>query len=459
MSQQSPGANGPSVLHMAAPLVVSFVMRAAFTLVDTIYAATLGDSAVAAIGIAVPFEFAMIAAWVGLSTGLTSCFSRAVGAGEGRKIEQYMRSGWILVGVISPVFLLLGIWIWFLFPPGALAEDVLDSFRIYGAVIISGFAFTTFWSVIPDSVVKAHHDTRSIMWAGIISNVLNVTLNTLFLFVFHWGMFGIAFSTVLGRIGGLAFAMHRARRHEERRKAAGTDGGTELDPSPYRSILFLAIPSSLGFLLMASEVAVVNLLLSFQEHSTEVLAAYSIYYRVALFALNPIIAAAVALLPYTARRFGVGDFDGVRRGLRETLVACGVYSLGIVAPVTFFGAGWIASHLGESPLTVTSTAFALMLSPLACLLGAPFLLCRSVFEGMNRGRPGLVVAILRYVILTVPLAWIGFLWARSLELPGFYGLLVGLLVAAGLSSGVLLVWVGRSLRSLSETVGQPATGS
>ena len=52
------------------PLVVSFTMRAAFTFVDTIYAATIGDSAVAAIGLTVPFEFLMIALWVGMSTGL-----------------------------------------------------------------------------------------------------------------------------------------------------------------------------------------------------------------------------------------------------------------------------------------------------------------------------------------------------------------------------------------------------
>ena len=77
----------PSVLRMSAPLVVSFVMRAAFTFVDTIYAATIGDAAVGAIGLSLPFEFLMIALWVGLSTGLTSCLSRSIGAREGRKIE------------------------------------------------------------------------------------------------------------------------------------------------------------------------------------------------------------------------------------------------------------------------------------------------------------------------------------------------------------------------------------
>ena len=67
----------PSVLRMAAPLVVSFWMRAAVTLVDTVFASRVGDAAVAAIGLTVPFEFVMIAVWVGLSTGLTSGLSRA----------------------------------------------------------------------------------------------------------------------------------------------------------------------------------------------------------------------------------------------------------------------------------------------------------------------------------------------------------------------------------------------
>ena len=60
---------------MAAPLVLSFWMRAAVTFVDTIFASRLGDAAVAAIGLTVPLEFVMIGVWVGLSTGLTSQLS------------------------------------------------------------------------------------------------------------------------------------------------------------------------------------------------------------------------------------------------------------------------------------------------------------------------------------------------------------------------------------------------
>ncbi|MFQ5767171.1 MAG: hypothetical protein ACE5ID_04230, partial [Acidobacteriota bacterium] len=53
---QRPSAPLPSVLAMSAPLVFSFWMRAAFNFVDTAYAATLGDAAIAAIGLAIPLE-------------------------------------------------------------------------------------------------------------------------------------------------------------------------------------------------------------------------------------------------------------------------------------------------------------------------------------------------------------------------------------------------------------------
>src|SRR4029079_13736701 len=87
----------PSILRMAAPLVVSFWMRSLFTFVDTIYASTLGDASVAAIGLSLPFEFVMIAVWVGLSTGLTSRLSRAMGAHQDAMIDQYLRVAWRMV--------------------------------------------------------------------------------------------------------------------------------------------------------------------------------------------------------------------------------------------------------------------------------------------------------------------------------------------------------------------------
>ena len=128
------------MLRMAAPLVVSFWMRSLFTFVDTIYAATLGDASVAAIGLSLPLEFLMIAVWVGLSTGLTSRLSRAMGAHQDAMIDQYLRAAWKMVLAVVPFFALLGLACWpaaRLFSPDAV---VAREFAIYGVVLVVSLA-------------------------------------------------------------------------------------------------------------------------------------------------------------------------------------------------------------------------------------------------------------------------------------------------------------------------------
>jgi Na+-driven multidrug efflux pump len=429
---------------MTVPLVVSFWMRSLFTFVDTYYASYLSDAAVAAIGLSFPFEFLMIAVWVGMSTGLTSNFSRAMGAGEETKLRQYLKATWTLVLLCIPVFLLLGAGCWVF--AGRLSPDpeVARQFAIYGSVLVGGSALTLFWSVLPDSIVKAHGDTKATMWAGIWSNVINVALNTVFTFIFHWGVFGIAFSTVVGRFGGLIYALRRAAAHEAARKARNLPAIPGRDPHPYRALFVLAVPSALSYVLMAGETGVVNWLLKAVEHGKEALAAYAIYYRVFQFVVMPAIAASVAMLPFAARRIGERDIGSVRGGLKQAHFAGLVYVV-LAAPVTYILAPVLARHLSGSPITLGFLIPALRVVPLSALLAIPFFLCRPVFEGMGRGKPGLSMSLLRYVVLAGPSAFLGLRLAPALDVSPVMGLVGGLMVATAISSAVFLLWTRKAL--------------
>jgi Na+-driven multidrug efflux pump len=441
----------PTLLMMTVPLVVSFWMRSLFTFVDTYYASFLSDAAVAAIGLSFPFEFMMIAVWVGMSTGLTSNFSRAMGAGEETKLKQYLSATWTLVLLCVPAFLLLGAGCWVF--AGKLSPDreVARQFAIYGSVLVGGSALTLFWSVLPDSIVKAHGDTKATMWAGIWSNVINVVLNTVFTFGLHWGVFGIALSTVIGRFGGLAYALRKAAGHEAARKARNLPSVPGRDPRPYRALFVLAIPSALSYVLMASESGVVNWLLKGIEHGKEALAAYAIYYRVFQFVAMPAIAASVAMLPFAARRIGEKDLAGVRRGLESAHIAAGIY-VALAAPILYVVAPPLARHLSTSPVTIAYLVPALRVVPLAALLTTPFFLCRPVFEGMGRGRPGLTMSVLRYVVLAAPAAALGLRAAPALHLTEFLGLVAGLMTATAVCSLAFLLWTRKALIGAAKSV-------
>jgi Na+-driven multidrug efflux pump len=222
-------------------------------------------------------------------------------------------------------------------------------------------------------------------------------------------------------------------------------------------VLVLALPASATFALMATEAALVNGLLARTPHAKEAIAAHSIYDRVLLFALQPVFALSVAMLPFAAHRIGVGDWEGVRRALRQVRLASAVYALGVVAPLVVVGAPWLAGSLAETELTERLTRLALAAVPLACLAGAPFLMARPVFEAMQRGRPGLLVAVLRYVVLAPALAWAGSRLAAVTGLPPLAGIIAGTLAAAAASSALFLLWVAAVLRASPEAAARSRT--
>lgn len=430
----------PGVLRLAAPLVFSFWFRAAFQWVDTIYASTLGelgDASIAAIGLAAPFEFLMIACWVGLSNGLTSRLAAAMGAHEGERVDQLLVAARGLVRRVRVLFLLLAAALLLLADRVGLEPQVAAQLRVYGPILLAGSAFTAFASVVPDSLVKAHNDTRSTMWAGVISTLANFALNTLFVFAFGWGLAGIALATALARLGGWAYAVRRAAHHESARRATGLDTRPGIHARPTRALLALAVPAGLGFSLMAVEGLGLNALVASRPDAGPSLAALTVVDRAVRFLSMPPIAVGVALLPLAARLWGARDGAGLRRELRVALVASAAYSLLVVLPATRLLGPLVARGLTEAEAAREAAELGLALVALPVLLGSPTFLLRSSFDGLQQPRPGLVASLLRTFVLVLPLALLGYTRGPALGLAPIEGLVLGSAVGAGVTSLLL----------------------
>jgi Na+-driven multidrug efflux pump len=212
--------------------------------------------------------------------------------------------------------------------------------------------------------------------------------------------------------------------------------------------MMLAVPSALTYALMALEASMVNKLLAMRPDSTSAIAAYGIYYRVTQFAFMPVVAGAVAVLPFVARLSGERDYVAIRRGLRQVMLVGAVYCVAIVTPGVLLGGGALARWLATAEATERLTRVALALVPLAVLAAIPFQLCRPAFEGLQRGRPGLVMAVVRYVGLTIPFGFGGMVIAERTGGTPLFGLLLGLALASALASIVFLVWMERALATL-----------
>ena len=460
-SAPSPQAN-PSrtkgILALSLPLILSFWFRSLVQWIDAVYASKLGDmgdASIAAIGLSAPFEFLMIACWVGSSNALTSLLSTAMERREDERVQQVLRTTRRLITGLGALFMAIAVGIWFLADHVGLEPDVAQQFKIYGTVLIAGYSVTIFWSVIPDSIVKAHHDMKTTMWAGIASTVLNVVLNTYFVFGLHWGIFGIAMASVLAKFGGLAYGIYRARILEAERLASLEAPVLGTFPNPTWNLVRLAVPASIAFVLMALEGFAFNGILARQENSADLLAAWTLLDRTARFLIMPVIAIGVATLPLIARLAGQRNPGRIRHELRDGLRYAIGFALLVATPLALFLGPLIVTELIDSPAAAEIARGGMYLIPIGILLGVPLFLMRPAFEGLQEPRPGLKLSALRSLILSVPLGLAGFKVAPHVGLQELQGLLLGGALASGITSFVALNWMRQTLTARFGTSSAP----
>ena len=428
------------LFELAWPLVLSFWLRAAFTWVDRIYASKLDgleDASQAAIGLAQPFEFLLIALWVGTSNGLTAKLAAAIGGGQGELVEQWKRASRRIVAFLIALFVLVAAAIWFGAHHVGLDPVIARQFQLYATVLVGGCAFTMFWSILPDSIVKAHQDTRTTMWSGLVSSILNVILNTTFLFVFGWGIVGLALATVLARLGGFVYAKTMADRHERRRQARDDQDRPGRETRPVRALLGIAIPSGLTYVLMSLEGFALNGMLAHSDEAAVAIPAWSIWDATLRLMAMPAIALGVAALPLAARRRARGDWAGLARELRLGLFAILAYALFLVWPTIWYFGDRVAGALLASPEAAAATVRGYQILPLVLLGLMPVFLLRPVFDAVGLSRTGLALSTVRSVLFIVPSAAIGGMLSVEMGHARIDGLYVGL--GAGALMGSLLV--------------------
>jgi len=449
-----------SLLGLAWPLIISFTLRSLLTAVDLPYASQLEDpdAAIAAIGLAFPLEFTFIACWVGASSALTSYLSRAMGERDAAKLEQLLRTARSIVVALAALFILGAGGCYAAAPYLDVAPAVRDNFRIYAPILLLGAATVGFWSILPDSLVKAHHDMKTTMLAGLTTGVTNLALNTLFVFGFGWGITGIAIATACGRFGGFLVSWLRCRTLEAARAAEWKDLPAPARPHaplerPLVALLALAVPSALTYVLMGSENLFANwVLLSYaadEAEATACVAAYAIYHRATLLFLMPVIAVAVAVNPFVARAYGGGQLDQIKRGLRQGYLYALAYGLVFAFPLCLLVGEPLAAFLSKAETTKDLAALAVRYGvPLGVLTAGPFLLARPAFEAVQRGAPGLIMSALRYVVLAVPCGLLGIQLAGSAGHPPLVGLIAGLVSATAVVSLLISGWLLAMVRGL-----------
>ena len=221
--------------------------------VDTLMLSTVGDDKVGAVGAANTYLSVFTISFSVISTGVMAVMTQYIGAGKNGVARQARNLGVIFNGVIGGILsILLLFFSELVLDVLGTADKLLEHATIYMCIVGGTSIFTALTPVVT-SYLRAFGFAKEPLVVNVTANILNVLLNSVFLFVCDWGVAGVALATAISRAVGLLFGIIMCVRKIKIPKDAETISNVTV----CKNILQVGVPSALESALYNVAMAIV----------------------------------------------------------------------------------------------------------------------------------------------------------------------------------------------------------
>lgn len=234
-----------TLVLFSLPLIVTNLVSILFHAADvTVLSLMSGDAAVAAVGACGPLITLLVTFFNGFATGANVIVARKVGARDEEGVRRAVGTAMILgfsSGIILMVIALIfsrQFLIWM-----NCQEDVLDMAVLYMQVYFLGMPATMLYSFVA-AVLRASGDSVRPMVYMLVSGVVNVGLNVLFVGAFGLSVAGVAIATTLSNL--LSLILGLAALIRSRGPCRIVKAHLRFRFSEFIAMLRIAVPASLG---------------------------------------------------------------------------------------------------------------------------------------------------------------------------------------------------------------------
>lgn len=209
--------SGSDLKKLLIPLVIEQLLNSMMGMVDTVMVSNVGGAAISAVSLVDSVNVLAIQLLSALATGGTIVCSQYLGRKDTKESNRAARQVLLTTAVISVMMSLFCIL--FCRPLlrlifGKVEEDVMSASVVYFYITAASFPFIGLFQA-GGAFYRAEGNSKYPMIVSVLSNIMNITGNALFIFVFQWGVFGAAFSTLLSRIFCAALVMYSLRKPKQ----------------------------------------------------------------------------------------------------------------------------------------------------------------------------------------------------------------------------------------------------
>ncbi|WP_394152389.1 MATE family efflux transporter [Vibrio maritimus] len=409
---------------MTLPMVLGVLSLMSFQLVDSAFIGQLGVLPLAAQGFTLPMQMVIIGIQVGLGIATTAIISRALGANN----EEYAKQlGGLILVFGSLGVAIIGVVIWFIRHPilamlsaPESVYPVIDSYWPYW--LLSSWVGAVLYFYY--SVCRANGNTVLPGMMMVITSIINLALDPLFIFTFDMGINGAAIATVVAfGIGILVVAPKVVSKNWASFNWSNVNIAESL-----RSIWKIMAPAMVSQLLPPlSSMLATKLLATF---GTAAVAAWALGSRYEFFAIVTVLALTMSMPPMVGKLLGAKNLVDIKK-LVNIAVA---YILGfqfVVALITLLFANQLSALMTSEDNVYQILNYHLILVPFSLGPLGVCMLMVSISNALGKAKTALTISTLRLFAFFLPCLWVG---AQLGGIQGlFYGALIGN-VLAGVSA-------------------------
>ncbi|MDD3878004.1 MAG: MATE family efflux transporter [Bacteroidales bacterium] len=316
MKNLTEGNEAKGIFVFVIPMLFGSVFQQLFNVVDTwVIGNYIGKEALGAVGASFPIIFVLISLIVGISTGSTVIISQYFGAKNKEMVKLTIDTTMFFLFWAALIITVIGlvfskqIFLLIQLPP-ELMSDALLYFNIYlsGLLLLFGFNAVS-------AVLRGLGDSTTPLYFLIISTILNIILDLVFVLVFHWGVAGVSIATVIAQ--GISFFLSVIYLNRTHPLLNFSLLRIRFDKTLFLKSLKIGIPSGLQQTFVS--LGMVALMVIVNTFGTDTIAAYTIAGRIDSFALLPAMNFSMALSIFVGQNLGAGSYLRVKKGYIATL--------------------------------------------------------------------------------------------------------------------------------------------
>ncbi len=395
-------------LRFVLPSIASMWAFSLYTIIDGIFVARgVGETAMAAVDLSMPFTSLVFAIGVALAAGTSTLISISLGKGDLDRARGLFSQNLAVTAAVSLVITALALI--FLEDIALFLGATADTLRYVEEYVGTIAVFAVFFTVSYNMEVQVKaNGAPQISTVGVLScGLMNVALDALFVLVFRWGVWGAALATGLAQVTSAVVFFVYFHTHRERLRLEPF----RLDLGAYRRILPLGLSEGLNELSNGLVIFLFNRTI-LRVIGEQALPTYTIISYVSTLVLMTMTGTAQGMQPLVSWSLGAGRRRDCWRLMRYGAVTAALFAL-LSFALGELGAPLIVSAFLERDSDIFSYSVS-ALRAYACsflVLG-----CNIIFAGastaMERPGPAFLISVSRSLVLPA---------ASLLILPALFG--------------------------------------